>query len=78
MHSLVKNSTSCHTDCVNLNKIISVLCFQLAGVVAVEVTGGPTIDFVPGRRVCCAIPLVRILVVMISLNLVIHVIFYLM
>jgi len=25
--------------------------FQLAGVVAVEVTGGPTIDFVPGRRV---------------------------
>nr|MCH1932902.1 hypothetical protein [Shewanella shenzhenensis] len=24
--------------------------FQLAGVVAVEVTGGPTIDFVPGRR----------------------------
>ncbi|CAL9071317.1 unnamed protein product [Musa textilis] len=23
---------------------------QLAGVVAVEVTGGPTIDFVPGRR----------------------------
>lgn len=30
-----------------------VLCFinQLAGVVAVEVTGGPTIDFVPGRKV---------------------------
>ena len=29
------------------------LCFinQLAGVVAVEVTGGPTIDFVPGRKV---------------------------
>ncbi|CAN1771291.1 L-ascorbate peroxidase 3 [Linum perenne] len=26
--------------------------FQLAGVVAVEVTGGPTIDFVPGRKVC--------------------------
>ena len=25
--------------------------FQLAGVVAVEVTGGPTIDFVPGRKV---------------------------
>eukprot|EP00178_Gracilaria_changii_P016089 TRINITY_DN4543_c0_g1_i1.p1 TRINITY_DN4543_c0_g1~~TRINITY_DN4543_c0_g1_i1.p1 ORF type:complete len:274 (-),score=29.07 TRINITY_DN4543_c0_g1_i1:72-845(-) len=24
--------------------------YQLAGVVAVEVTGGPTIDFVPGRR----------------------------
>lgn len=24
---------------------------QLAGVVAVEVTGGPTIDFVPGRKV---------------------------
>jgi hypothetical protein len=28
------------------------MCFQLAGVVAVEVTGGPTIDFVPGRKVC--------------------------
>lgn len=27
------------------------LIFQLAGVVAVEVTGGPTIDFVPGRKV---------------------------
>ena len=27
-------------------------CLQLAGVVAVEVTGGPTIDFVPGRKVC--------------------------
>jgi len=25
--------------------------FQLAGVVAVEVTGGPTIHFVPGRKV---------------------------
>lgn len=25
--------------------------FQLAGVVAVEVTGGPTIDFIPGRKV---------------------------
>ena len=24
---------------------------QLAGVVAVEITGGPTIDFVPGRKV---------------------------
>ncbi|XP_073011825.1 probable L-ascorbate peroxidase 4, peroxisomal [Typha latifolia] len=24
--------------------------YQLAGVVAVEVTGGPTVDFVPGRR----------------------------
>lgn len=32
------------------------LCFQLAGVVAVEITGGPTIDFVPGRRVFCGIP----------------------
>jgi len=31
--------------------IINYLCFQLAGVVAVEVTGGPTIDFVPGRKV---------------------------
>ncbi|KAK3037162.1 hypothetical protein RJ639_031049, partial [Escallonia herrerae] len=26
--------------------------YQLAGVVAVEVTGGPTIDFVPGRKAC--------------------------
>ncbi|PIA57378.1 hypothetical protein AQUCO_00600248v1 [Aquilegia coerulea] len=26
--------------------------YQLAGVVAVEVTGGPTIEFVPGRKVC--------------------------
>ncbi|KAK8699095.1 hypothetical protein V6N13_115192 [Hibiscus sabdariffa] len=25
--------------------------YQLAGVVAVEVTGGPTIDFVPGRKI---------------------------
>lgn len=29
------------------------LYFQLAGVVAVELTGGPTIDFSPGRKVCC-------------------------
>ncbi|KAL8133607.1 hypothetical protein AgCh_008890 [Apium graveolens] len=28
----------------------SILKFQLAGVVAVEVTGGPSIDFVPGRK----------------------------
>ncbi|KAK1322001.1 putative L-ascorbate peroxidase 4 [Acorus calamus] len=27
--------------------------YQLAGVVAVEVTGGPTIDFVPGRKIAC-------------------------
>lgn len=27
------------------------LLVQLAGVVAVEVTGGPTVEFVPGRRV---------------------------
>uniref|UniRef100_A0A453RQL4 Plant heme peroxidase family profile domain-containing protein n=1 Tax=Aegilops tauschii subsp. strangulata TaxID=200361 RepID=A0A453RQL4_AEGTS len=26
--------------------------YQLAGVVAVEVTGGPTVEFIPGRRVC--------------------------
>uniref|UniRef100_A0A0A9FHX4 APX3 n=1 Tax=Arundo donax TaxID=35708 RepID=A0A0A9FHX4_ARUDO len=25
--------------------------YQLAGVVAVEVTGGPSIDFVPGRKI---------------------------
>ncbi|KAL0907913.1 hypothetical protein M5K25_022367 [Dendrobium thyrsiflorum] len=30
--------------------------YQLAGVVAVEVTGGPTIDFVPGRRDSAACP----------------------
>jgi L-ascorbate peroxidase len=24
--------------------------YQLAGVVAVEVTGGPTVEFIPGRR----------------------------
>ena len=28
------------------------LSLQLAGVVAVEVTGGPTVEFVPGRKVC--------------------------
>lgn len=32
--------------------LFSTFRFQLAGVVAVEVTGGPTIDFVPGRKVC--------------------------
>ncbi|KAI4968451.1 hypothetical protein ZWY2020_045781 [Hordeum vulgare] len=31
-------------------KITHADLYQLAGVVAVEVTGGPTIDFVPGRR----------------------------
>ncbi|KAG6385874.1 hypothetical protein SASPL_154757 [Salvia splendens] len=30
--------------------------YQLAGVVAVEVTGGPTIDFVPGRKDSMASP----------------------
>ncbi|XP_077219538.1 ascorbate peroxidase 3 [Tasmannia lanceolata] len=30
--------------------------YQLAGVVAVEVTGGPTIDFVPGRKDSLASP----------------------
>lgn len=30
--------------------------YQLAGVVAVEVTGGPTIDFVPGRKDSAACP----------------------
>ncbi|XP_066347388.1 probable L-ascorbate peroxidase 3, peroxisomal isoform X2 [Miscanthus floridulus] len=30
--------------------------YQLAGVVAVEVTGGPTIDFVPGRKDSSACP----------------------
>ncbi|KAH7440083.1 hypothetical protein KP509_04G090500 [Ceratopteris richardii] len=30
--------------------------YQLAGVVAVEVTGGPTIEFVPGRKDSLAVP----------------------
>ncbi|KAH7433151.1 hypothetical protein KP509_07G056600 [Ceratopteris richardii] len=30
--------------------------YQLAGVVAVEVTGGPTIEFVPGRKDSSAVP----------------------
>ncbi|KAJ7517308.1 hypothetical protein O6H91_21G018000 [Diphasiastrum complanatum] len=30
--------------------------YQLAGVVAVEVTGGPTVDFVPGRKDSVATP----------------------
>uniref|UniRef100_A0A2N9J3V3 L-ascorbate peroxidase n=1 Tax=Fagus sylvatica TaxID=28930 RepID=A0A2N9J3V3_FAGSY len=30
--------------------------YQLAGVVAVEVTGGPSIDFVPGRKDSCESP----------------------
>ncbi|PON89994.1 Ascorbate peroxidase [Trema orientale] len=33
-----------------LPKITYADLYQLAGVVAVEVTGGPTIDFVPGRK----------------------------
>ncbi|GER50254.1 ascorbate peroxidase [Striga asiatica] len=36
--------------------------YQLAGVVAVEVTGGPTIDFVPGRKLHSVHPLACILV----------------
>ncbi|KAJ4842696.1 L-ascorbate peroxidase 3 [Turnera subulata] len=35
---------------VNHPKISYADLYQLAGVVAVEVTGGPTIDFVPGRK----------------------------
>ncbi|XP_057966492.1 L-ascorbate peroxidase 3 [Malania oleifera] len=34
----------------NYPKITYADLYQLAGVVAVEITGGPTIDFVPGRK----------------------------
>lgn len=37
---------------LKFRKLTRVTVFlQLAGVVAVEVTGGPSIDFVPGRKV---------------------------
>lgn len=35
-----------------LKLLYDLILYQLAGVVAVEATGGPTIDFVPGRKVC--------------------------
>jgi len=43
--------------------------FQLAGVVAVEVTGGPTIQFVPGRKVLLnsSFNAIRIMLFLISL-----------
>ncbi|CAA7399667.1 unnamed protein product [Spirodela intermedia] len=40
----------CETVKVKHPRITYADLYQLAGVVAVEVTGGPTIDFVPGRR----------------------------
>ncbi|KAK9284568.1 hypothetical protein L1049_023743 [Liquidambar formosana] len=40
----------CETVKVKHPKISYADLYQLAGVVAVEVTGGPTIDFVPGRK----------------------------
>ncbi|XP_078440184.1 putative L-ascorbate peroxidase 4, peroxisomal [Wolffia australiana] len=40
----------CETVKVKHPKITYADLYQLAGVVAVEITGGPTIDFVPGRR----------------------------
>ncbi|XP_028765666.1 L-ascorbate peroxidase 3 [Neltuma alba] len=40
----------CEEVKVKRPKITYADLYQLAGVVAVEVTGGPTIDFVPGRR----------------------------
>ncbi|CAA6663222.1 unnamed protein product [Spirodela intermedia] len=45
----------CETVKVKHPRITYADLYQLAGVVAVEVTGGPTIDFVPGRRVGNAI-----------------------
>ncbi|CAI9110961.1 OLC1v1011073C1 [Oldenlandia corymbosa var. corymbosa] len=40
----------CEEIKANHPKITYADLYQLAGVVAVEVTGGPTIDFVPGRK----------------------------
>ncbi|KAL4280247.1 hypothetical protein GQ457_03G001940 [Hibiscus cannabinus] len=40
----------CEEVKTNHPKITYADLYQLAGVVAVEVTGGPTIDFVPGRK----------------------------
>lgn len=40
----------CETVKVKHPKISYADLYQLAGVVAIEVTGGPTVDFVPGRR----------------------------
>ncbi|KAM0938730.1 putative L-ascorbate peroxidase [Dioscorea sansibarensis] len=40
----------CETVKAKHPKITYADLYQLAGVVAVEVTGGPTIDFVPGRK----------------------------
>uniref|UniRef100_B3TLT1 L-ascorbate peroxidase n=1 Tax=Elaeis guineensis var. tenera TaxID=51953 RepID=B3TLT1_ELAGV len=40
----------CEAVKVKHPKITYADLYQLAGVVAVEVTGGPTVDFVPGRR----------------------------
>ncbi|KAK8563068.1 hypothetical protein V6N13_018389 [Hibiscus sabdariffa] len=40
----------CEEVKANHPKITYADLYQLAGVVAVEVTGGPTIDFVPGRK----------------------------
>ncbi|XP_047322377.1 L-ascorbate peroxidase 3-like [Impatiens glandulifera] len=40
----------CETVKARCPKISYADLYQLAGVVAVEVTGGPTVDFVPGRK----------------------------
>ncbi|TKY70323.1 L-ascorbate peroxidase 3 [Spatholobus suberectus] len=40
----------CEEVKVNHPKISYADLYQLAGVVAVEITGGPTIDFIPGRK----------------------------
>eukprot|EP00249_Psilotum_nudum_P028814 c38746_g1_i1 orf=350-1234(-) len=46
----------CETIKVKCPSITYADLYQLAGVVAVEVTGGPTIDFVPGRKDSLASP----------------------
>uniref|UniRef100_A0A8R7V7E2 L-ascorbate peroxidase n=2 Tax=Triticum urartu TaxID=4572 RepID=A0A8R7V7E2_TRIUA len=37
-------------NCEFYSYLLTTSYFQLAGVVAVEVTGGPTVEFIPGRR----------------------------
>lgn len=53
--------------CIILCKKKYLYVFQLAGVVAVEVTGGPTIQFVPGRKVHSSFNAILIMLCLISL-----------
>ncbi|XP_038881071.1 L-ascorbate peroxidase 3 [Benincasa hispida] len=46
----------CETVKARHPKITYADLYQLAGVVAVEITGGPTIDFVPGRKDSDVVP----------------------